>query len=433
VNVVRETTAATNLAQHVGSPLDRPLRVAVVGLGGRGSIYAAAIAAEHRGAAEVVQVAEPRPWHRDQVAASLGLGADAAHGDWHDLVAAERVADAVIIATQDRDHRPAIEAFAAAGYDILCEKPLAATERECEAAVAAASSANVFLGVCHVLRYTPNTRRILALIASGAIGDIVAIHHLEPIGWFHFAHSFVRGPWRRHDESGPMLLTKSCHDLDWLTYIVGAPVARVSSFGSRTLFTAANKPTEASDRCVTCAVEPECPYSAVVMYRAGLEPNRPESYFTRIVAPDMTPAAVEEALRSGPYGRCVFASDNDVVDHQVVSLEYTNGVTAAFTLSAATRFEDRHTSIFGSRGQITTDGSTVEVYDFTRRQSTTYDVTGDGSGHGGGDSAMLTAFLDALRLGEPDHFTSHGVASLATHRIAFAAERARTSGRVVEL
>jgi predicted dehydrogenase len=423
----------TNLADHLGAPLDRPLRVAVVGLGGRGSAYAGAIAIGHRGDAEVVQVAERRDFHRQRVAGSLGLASHAVFTDWHDLVAADRVADAVIIATQDRDHRPAIQAFAAAGYDILCEKPLAATEDDCAAAVDAASAAGVFLGVCHVLRYTPNTRRIKQLLADGAIGDIIAVHHLEPIGWFHFAHSFVRGPWRRHDESGPMLLTKSCHDLDWLSYIVGSPTKRVASFGSRTLFTAANRPPGATDRCTTCPVEPDCAYSAVAMYQAGLAGAEPEAYFTGIIAAEMTWAAVDEALRTGPYGRCVFASDNDVVDHQVVSLEYDSGVTAAFTLAAATRHEDRRTAIFGSAGQITTDGSSVEVYDFRRRQTTTFDVSGDGSGHSGGDGAMLAAFLQALRLGEPEHFSSHGEASLATHRIVFAAERARTTGCVIEL
>jgi predicted dehydrogenase len=427
------TAAATNLADHLGRPLERPLRLAIVGLGGRGSIYSEAIAAAHRGEAEVVQIAEPRALHRDRVAGLLGLAAGATFTDWHDLVAADRVADAVVIATQDRDHRPAIEAFAAAGYDILCEKPLGGTEQDCAAAVAAASSAGVFLGVCHVLRYTPNTRRILDLIAAGAIGELIAIHHLEPVGWFHFAHSFVRGPWRREDLSGPMLLTKSCHDLDWLSIIVGAPVARVSSFGSRTLFTAANKPAAASDRCITCAIEPECAFSAVAMYHAGLDPDRAESYFTRIAAPEATPAAVDVALRDGPFGRCVFESDNDVVDHQVVAIEYANGVTASFTVTAATRFEDRRTSIFGSRGQLTSDGHAVEVFDFLTRGTASHDVTGDGSGHGGGDAAMLAAFVDALRLGEPDRFPSNGTASMATHRIVFAAERARATSTVVEL
>ncbi|MGH9136477.1 MAG: Gfo/Idh/MocA family protein [Acidimicrobiales bacterium] len=427
------TDTATNVAQHAGQHLGRPLRVAVAGLGGRGATYAELIATRHEGVAEVVQIAEPRQFHRRRAGAALGLGADAVFADWRDLVEGERIADAVIIATQDHDHRPAIDAFATAGYDILCEKPVAATEHDCAAAVAAAEAAGVFLGVCHVLRYTPNTRRILSLVADGAIGDIVAVQHLEPVGWFHFAHSFVRGAWRREDESGPLLLTKSCHDLDWLSYVVGAPASRVSSFGSLSVFTPANKPALASDRCITCAVEADCPYSAVAMYRAGLVPDSDESYFTRVMAPVYTSEAVDEALRTGPYGRCVYDCDNDAVDHQVVNIEYANGVTASFTLSAFTRFEDRRTSIFGTRGQITTDGRTVELYDFVRRSSTLFDVTGDGSGHGGGDAAMLAAFVDALHAGELGRFTSHGDETLATHRIVFAAERARRTGTVVAL
>ncbi len=380
-----------------------------------------------------MQIAEPRERARTSVASELGLDASAVFTDWHDLVAAERLADAVIITTQDHDHLPAVEAFAAAGYDILCEKPLAATHAACVAAVSAAESAGVFLGVCHVLRYTPNTERIMALVRAGAIGDIVTIQHLEPIGYFHFAHSFVRGAWRREDESGPLLLTKSCHDLDWLTFVVGEPATKVSSFGSLSVFTSDNKPTGASDRCITCSVEPDCAYSAVRMYRAGLTEGAVEAYFTRIVAPAYTLDAVDEALQSGPYGRCVFNSDNDVVDHQVVNVEYANGVTASFTLSAFTRFEDRHTSIFGTCGQITTDGRTVELYDFATRSSTFFDVTGDGSGHGGGDAKMLDAFLDALSSGQPDRFTSQGAESLATHSIVFAAERARETNTVVDL
>jgi predicted dehydrogenase len=422
----------TNVFGHVGRPLDRPLRVAIAGLGGRGQLYARAIASTE-GRASVVQVAEPRAAQRELIADELGLATGARFTDWHDLVAGERVADAVIVATQDHDHRPAIEAFASAGYDILCEKPIAPTGEECQAAVAAAERAGVFLGVCHVLRYTPNTERIRSLVSSGAIGDVVAIQHLEPVGYFHFAHSFVRGSWRREDQSGPLLLTKSCHDIDWLSHIVGSPATKVSSFGSLSVFTPNNRPAGASDRCITCSLEPDCAYSAVRMYRAGLEPASVEAYFTRIVAPAYTAAAVDEALRIGPYGRCVFASDNDVVDHQVVNVEYATGVTASFTLSAFTRFEDRRTSIFGTSGQIVSDGRTVEHDDFATRRSAFYDVTGDGSGHGGGDAAMLRSFVDALWSGQPDDFTSQGAESLATHKIVFAAEQARRTNSVVVL
>jgi predicted dehydrogenase len=422
--------APINVRDHLGVPLERSVRVAIVGLGGRGTIYSRLIAGDPDGS--VVQVAEPRRSLRARIAGELGLEPDRCFDDWRELVAAPRIADAVVVSLQDRFHLEAIQAFAAAGYDILCEKPLAGTEEACAAAVAAADRAGVFLGVCHVLRYTPTTRRIMALVGSGSIGEVVAVHHLEPVGYFHFAHSFVRGAWRRADESGPMLLTKACHDLDWLSHVVGRPAARVASFGSLTEFVASRRPAGASSRCVECAIEPDCPYSALRHYHAGLRPGAEDEYFTRIVAPGYTAEALDEALRSGPYGRCVWSCDNDVADHQVVSVEYAGGATASFTVSAFTPMEHRRTTITGTSGQLTTDGSTVERYDFTTRAVERFDEQGEG-GHGGGDVAMTAAFVSALHDGAPERFTSQGAESLETHRIVFAAERARATRTVVEL
>ena len=104
---VLEAVSVTNVAGHLGQPLDRPLRVAIVGLGGRGQIYASAIAAKCADRAEVVQIAERRERERGLIGAGLGLAEAASFADWHELVAGERIADAVIIATQDRDHLPA--------------------------------------------------------------------------------------------------------------------------------------------------------------------------------------------------------------------------------------------------------------------------------------------------------------------------------------
>jgi predicted dehydrogenase len=369
---------------------------------------------------------------RRELGAELGLAPAAQLEEWRELAAGPRLADAVVIAVQDRFHLEAVEAFAAAGYDILCEKPLAGTEAACAAVVDAAERAGVFLGVCHVLRYTPTTERIVELLSAGAVGDVVAVHHLEPVGFYHFAHSFVRGAWRREDQSGPMLLTKACHDLDWLSHLIGRPARRVASFGSLTVFDRAHRPPGAADRCVSCAVEPTCPYSAPRLYHAGLQPGAVEEYFTRIVAPAYTAEAVDAALRDGPFGNCVYGNDNDVCDHQVVSVEYEGGVTASITVSAFTPMEHRRTTITGTAGQIATDGTTVEHYDFMTQDVTRYDTRGEG-GHGGGDRAMTKAFVDALHLGEPSRFSSQGAASLETHRIVFAAERARTTGTVVAL
>jgi predicted dehydrogenase len=359
-------------------------------------------------------------------------------------VAAWRLADAVIIATQDADHVAAAVAFAEAGYDILLEKPMATDESDCERIVAAVDKAGVTMAVCHVLRYTPYTTAVKSLLDNGRIGELMAVQHREPVGFWHFAHSFVRGNWRRADESTFLLLSKSCHDLDWLAYLVGQPAMRVSSFGSLRHFRPQAAPAGAGTRCVSCAIEPDCPYSALRLYRAGLadaQANRPsaKTYFTRIVAPSMTSAELETALRDGPYGRCVYACDNDVVDHQVVNVEYANGVTASFTLTAFTPMESRHTALFGTHGEIRGDGRRLQVYDFDGERTEVIDTApsdgrvSDADAHDGGDTGLITAFVDALWHGDPTMIRSGATESLASHRVVFAAERARLDARVVEL
>lgn len=425
-----------NLRDHVGTQLDRPLRIALAGAGARGEAYGRHVL-ESGGRAVVAVVAEPRPDVRARVAGEHAIPEPEQYATWEELVAAPRTCDAVIISVQDAAHHAAATAFARAGYDILLEKPMAPTEEESREIVETCERAGVFLGVCHVLRYTPYTQLIRRLVDEGAIGSIVHVQHLEPVGFWHFAHSYVRGSWRRLATSAPVLLTKSSHDIDWLGYVIGLRARRVASFGSLKHFRPEEAPEGAADRCVYCPVEATCPYSAVRIYRRGLDPTSRESYFTSVMAGELTPEAVEEALRTGPYGRCVYAGDNDVADHQIVGIDYDEGVTAGFTLSAFTPVEHRQTRIFGTRGQITTDGHTVSVFDFLTKETTLHTVTvggaSAGEGHAGGDAAMIAAFVDALVDGTPDSFSSDGGASLASHTLVFAAERARLTGRVVDV
>ena len=425
-----------NLRDHPGTSLRRPLRFAIAGAGARGAAYARHLQ-EAGGRAVVAAVAEPRAAVRKDIAAQHGIDEDQQFERWEDLVASPRTCDAVVISVQDRDHLAAATAFAGAGYDILLEKPMAPTEAECWQIVEACDRAGVFLGVCHVLRYTPYTQLIRREIQAGAIGDIVNVQHLEPVGFWHFAHSYVRGSWRSATTAAPVLLTKSSHDIDWLSYIIDRPALRVVSFGSLHHFRPDQAPEGAADRCLDCPVEPSCAYSAVRIYTRGLDPAARESYFTAVVAPEMTAEALEDALRHGPYGRCVYGGGNDVCDHQIVGIDYEDGLTAGFSLSAFTPVENRHTRIFGTRGQITTNGNSVWVYDFLTQRTTEHVVTpagaSAGEGHAGGDAAMIGAFVHALAEGDPSAFSSDGQASLATHSIVFAAERSRLSGAVVDV
>ena len=410
-----------------------PVTIVVIGAGNRGTGYAR-WALRHPDRARVVAVAEPREVRRARFAAEHGIPAADAVADWEDLAARPRFADAVLICTQDRMHAEPAEAFAALGYHILLEKPMAPDEAGCRRIVAAVEKAGVMLAVGHVMRYTPYTRAVKQIADSGQLGDIMSVQHLEPVGFWHQAHSYVRGNWRRSDLATSMLMAKSCHDLDWLQYILGRAPLRVSSFGSLTHFTAANRPPGAADRCVACSVEPDCPYSAPRLYR-GLLDRGARGWPLSVVIGDFSAGALDEALTNGPYGRCVYACDNDAVDHQVVALEFPGATTATFTMTAFTQAGHRRTQVFGTRAELTGDGETIRVYDFLTRAERTVTPAAAGGmnageGHAGGDAGLMDAFTAAVATGDAALISSGPRESLASHLAVFAAERARLNGTV---
>jgi len=410
----------------------RPVRLAVLGAGSRGTSYGNWVLA-HPDRARVVAVAEPRAGRRRAFASAHDA---AEYADWRDLLAARPDVDAVVIATLDADHVEPATAAAALGWHILLEKPIAPTAAACVQVVEAVRAGGVLLAVCHVLRYAPYTRLVRSLVDGGAIGDIVSVQHHEPVGFWHQAHSFVRGNWRREDLASFMLLAKSCHDIDWLQHVVARPITRVSSFGGLHHFTPANRPAGAADRCLDCSVEPTCPYSAVRLY-SGLLSSGHHRWPLDVVISDFTPPALETALRDGPYGRCVYACDNDVVDHQVVAIEFDGGVTASFTMNAFNTGGHRRTRIFGTRGELVCDGESVTVHDFVTGSATVHDPSSSGAsaadGHAGGDGALMDAFVTAVATGDPSTILSGPDATLNSHLATFAAEHARRTGTVVSV
>ncbi|MEU4745571.1 Gfo/Idh/MocA family oxidoreductase [Actinosynnema sp. NPDC023658] len=409
--------------------------LAVIGAGARGAAYARLAAAE---GAAIVAVADPDPRRRRALAYQFDIPDEQVFADWAALAQRPRLADAAIIATPDRLHADPACALAERGYALLLEKPMATTPADAERIVRACTDNNVLLTVCHVLRYTAYTRRIKDIVDSGRIGDIVSVEHLEPVGWWHHAHSYVRGQWAVEATSSSMLLAKSSHDIDWLGHVVGRPVTRVSSFGGLYHFRPENKPAGAGTRCVSCPVERACPYSAVRIYERFLGDPVHERWPLGVLTDDVTPEGLRQALSEGPYGECVYSGHNDVVDHQVVNLEYEGGITASFTMTAFSVLDFRKTRIFGTRGSIEGDGRTVTVHDFLTDTSEAIHCApqGDASaadGHGGADTELVRAFLTAVTTGDHSAVLSGAVETLRSHEVVWAAERSRTTGTVVSL
>lgn len=414
----------------------RKVSYMIVGAGGRGYAYAE-YAKNFPEECEVVAVCEPIEKVRNRFGETYGVPPERRFKDWRDVLDLPKLADAAMICTQDADHKDPAIALAARGYHLLLEKPMAPTPEDCRAIVDAVERSGVMLAVGHVLRYTDFNRKLKEMIDSGVIGRVHNIQLLEPVGYWHQAHSFVRGNWRNESLSSPMLLAKSCHDLDLLNYFIPARCTRVSSFGNLSYFTRANQPEGAADRCVDCPqeIQDACPYCAVRFYLGNK--TRFDDWPVCVLSTDHTREAVVEALKTGPYGRCVFACDNDVVDHQVVNLEFEDGATATFTMSAFTPGSGRETYIMGDRGTLRCTDDGILHFDFlthTCAQVQLHEEDGAvASGHGGGDFGLMKSFVAAVRENDPSQITSGPRISLESHLMVFAAEKARLDGTVENL
>lgn len=346
----------------------------------------------------------------------------------------KRRSDAVIVATQDRDHYGHCVRCIELGYrHILCEKPVSPDIAECEALDALAKERGVTIVVCHVLRYTKYYKKIKEIIKNGTIGELCDIEHIENIGYFHFAHSYVRGNWRREEETSPMLLAKCCHDFDLFRWLVDRPVVSVSSIGSLEHFKKENAPAGAAGRCADCPLK-NCVYNAQNLYvRDPLWKCTFLRFDGSVITGKYLPTKKEklEALRTGPYGRCVYACDNDVCDRQTVNVLFEGGVTVSHSVTAFSDRMMRLTKIYGTKGEISADDHTgkIRVRVFGGRNRTYRTKLLRGLGHVDGDANLIRGFLKLVRGESPDSadvtFLSETVES---HRAAILADRSRKEG-----
>lgn len=401
--------------------------VAIAGLGSRGFYTYAQYQKVHPERMKVTAIADIDETKLYLAAEDLHIPPEGCFKSAEEMLSKDKLADVLIVATQDKQHIAHALAGLERGYDLILEKPVATTPEDCIAIRDAAKRLNRKVAVCYVLRYTTFYRTIKNIIYSGRIGEVVNVDAVENVGYWHQAHSFVRGNWSNCGRSSPMILQKSCHDMDILNFLIGSHCECLSSFGSLSFFNSEHRPKDAAEFCVDCPRKESCVYSAERIY-LGEDTQEKRPWVRTVVAPAGGLAEVKKALRRGPYGRCVFVCDNDVVDHQTVALRYENGVTVSFTMSAFSAEVYRSIRIMGTQGEIegeqktnlirctTFDGKT-EVYDINKLAS-------DLSGHGGGDNQLLTDFFDENSEGHIDA-VSGIYSAIESHMMAFAAEYSR--------
>lgn len=342
-------------------------------------------------------------------------------------------ADLLVIATPDDCHvKHSLKAFEK-GYDVLVEKPLTSKKEECEALLAAQKKYNNKVMVCHVLRYAPAFLKCKEFLDDGKIGRLVAINATEQVAYWHQAHSYVRGNWRNTKNSAPMILAKCCHDLDLLQYYAASPCESVSSVGDLTYFTKENAPEGSSERCVNCKHIDSCPYSAKRLYiDKWKEAEKPLDRWPYNVAavPPLTEEKLIKAIETGPYGKCVFDCDNNVVDHQITQMTFKNGVKATLIMTAFTRLTGRRIIFHGTLGEIylLEDEGVIKLKKFGENEQiiNISQLDDNGYGHGGGDYFLIKE-LHGMLCGNIKQATSLK-ASIESHLMGICAEQSRLKG-----
>lgn len=401
----------------------------IVGAGDRGRRAYGKFAENNPTEISIVGVAEPNPYIRREMIEAHHIDPENAVETWEELLSKGKIADAAIITTLDKMHYAPVMKAIEEGYDILLEKPISPDPEECVAITDKAAKHNVSITVCHVLRYTEFWSTIKKVIDSGEIGDVASVQLNENVEFMHMSHSFVRGNWGNKEKSSPMILQKSCHDMDIISFILGKQCERVSSYGSLMHFNEDNCPEGAPERCLEgCPAADSCPYHAGRYYLG--EGRGWAAKFTN----ETTDEQIVDALWTTDYGKCVYQHDNDVVDHQVVNMEFEGGATATFSMCGFTREQTRICQIMGTKGEIRGNMSdnSISIYDFLSGHEKIIKLPNPISGHGGGDDRLMRKFIKSLD--SKEEMDSSIENSLQSHLMAFAAEESRLDhGRSIEL
>lgn len=418
------------------------VRIAIAGVGSRGKNAYGLELLNMKDRAKVVAVADIDPERLALAGDAHGVPDEMRFPSAEAMLAMPKLADAMLVCTQDRQHVPHAVAALKKGYDVMMEKPISPKLEDLQEITKVSRENGRRVVVCHVLRYTPFFQTIKKTIDSGVLGEVVSIQALENVRYWHQAHSFVRGNWRREEDTSPMILAKCCHDLDYLVWLCGRKCERVSSYGSLMYFKESNAPEGAALRCTQgCKAKDGCPYDAEKIYLTNKDTGilcGNVEWPIDVLAENPTEEKIRHAIETGPYGRCVFHCDNDVVDHQIVNMQMEGGASLSLTMSAFTSIGGRTIKVMGTLGDLWGDmhenririgifGKEPRIIDLGREEK-------DFAGHGGGDRLLMEQFVDLMQGKEPDGTITTLETSVESHLVALAAEKSRLeNGESIEI
>lgn len=411
--------------------MNKTVTVSIIGAGNRGLGVFGQYALDFPHMVKVVSVVEKDEIRRNKFSSQHNIDAKMQFSSDKEFFSKGKISDAVIISTQEDERVYLVYEAIKCGYHILVEKPLACNLEDTFRIYNMSKGYQNIFSICHQMRYIPGYALVKSMIDSGKFGSVVTIQHSENLSYHHMAHSFVRGPFN-NDSMTPMILAKSCHDMDILRYLIDKKPTRVSSFGSLNYFKKENAPKGCPDYCIQgCPEQNSCPYDILKIY---FNPDTDPAYIRHMgIIEDRK--QLLEALKHNRFGRCVFKCDNNVVDHQIVNIEFEDGITANFQMAGHNYLERRITKISLTNGEIIFDFSDglIKSYTFSPICESITKVPGMNGGHMGGDKAIMDSFVNAILIGNNKNLLTSVEMSIDSHLMAFASEMSRRNHMIVEL
>ena len=407
--------------------------VSVIGLGNRGTEYMGFLKTFHSSKVQIHALCDIRQQALDDFAPQYSIPRERQFLSTDEFFSQGVISDALIIATQDASHYEITKQAILTGYKlILLEKPVSGIKDEYIELRDLARENNALLIVCHVLRYSNYYSKIKEIISSGQIGDIVTINHTENVGYFHFAHSYVRGNWRDEFTSTPSIMAKCCHDLDLIAWFMDSPCTSVSSVGSLKFFRKENAPDGATPTCMGgCKAKKNCPYDAESLY---ITDPFYKAKFIKYMGRTLTGKAknskkdIKNAIKDGDYGRCVFMCDNNVCDNQLVTMTFANGASAVLNMNGFSDKMFRECHIVGTKGELIGYGTKLKMNIFGDKSKTVHTFSPNIGGHVEGDIRLVAGFVKILCSETTDLTDITTIdATVISHNIALAAEESRKS------
>ncbi|WDV45593.1 Gfo/Idh/MocA family oxidoreductase [Clostridiaceae bacterium M8S5] len=410
---------------------NKPLTAILIGAGQRGKDALGSYALSHDNDLRFVAVAEPMIGRKTEFKTKHDIPNELCFNSWEELLEKEKLADIALICTLDNNHYEPTKLALEKGYHVLLEKPMSNNIIECiKLGELSKKYPKQAFSICHVLRFTKFFSELKKLVDSKVIGDIMTIQHNEYVGRIHQAHSFVRGNWGNSKKESPMILQKCCHDMDILFWLVGSKCKNISSFGSLDYYCGKYSKDSLPKRCLDgCPIADECAFNVSKIY---LTDNI--DWPTSVISDDLSYEGRRQALQTGPYGRCIYHCDNDVVDHQVISMQFENNVTVAMTMTAFCD-DGRKIKIMGTNGEINASlyDNEIQIVKFPSKDVHTIKLSTDKNGHYGGDTGLMKDFINLVRNNGDIRGLTDATLSVHSHIMCFAAEEARVTNQVINI